>query len=64
MDVVHMVLYHFIMSKPTDKEIEGLKFYHWKSIAEEIEQYWPLLWDRESKKTQHAGGKGTDRRRG
>lgn len=46
-DVVHMILYYAIQSKEAEHTVEGLKFFHWRNICEEIEVYWPLLWDRD-----------------
>ncbi|PJF16464.1 hypothetical protein PSACC_03710 [Paramicrosporidium saccamoebae] len=46
-DVVHLLLYQLIEAHPSAHSIEGLKFFHWRSICDEIEQYWGLLWDRD-----------------
>lgn len=46
-DVVHMHLYQLIETRPSEHTIEGLKFFHWRQICDEIEAYWPLLWDRD-----------------
>lgn len=46
-DVVHMILFEMIKHKECDNVVEGLKFFHWRSICDEIEQYWRLLWDRD-----------------
>lgn len=52
-DVVHLILYHMIMSRECENCIEGLKFFHWRHICEEITAHWRHLWDRESTQGHH-----------
>lgn len=46
-DVVHMILFEMIHHKECENVVEGLKFFHWRSICDEIERYWNVLWDRD-----------------
>lgn len=44
---MHLVLYHLIRTADCENIVEGLKFFHWRSVCEEIERHWDILWDRD-----------------